>query len=178
MFFSSWQDLLRILVVGVLAYTALVLLLRVSGNRTLSKLNAFDLIVTVALGSTLASMLLSKDAALADGVLAFAILIGLQFVATFISARSERFNKLLKADPVLLVRNGELLERAMRQARVVDEELRAVLRGAGISDVRDASAVILESDGSFSIIRKDGDAGRSTLVDVTRVSGQPVRPGC
>lgn len=67
MFFDGWTGLLRVLVVGTLAYAALVLLLRVSGKRTLSKMNAFDLVVTVALGSTLATVLLSRDVALAEG---------------------------------------------------------------------------------------------------------------
>ena len=52
LFFNSWNDLGRVLVLGVLGYVSLVLLLRVSGNRTLSKLNAFDFVVTIALGST------------------------------------------------------------------------------------------------------------------------------
>lgn len=81
-FFDSWTTLLRTLVVGVLAYVTMVAFLRISGKRTLSKMNAFDLIVTVALGSTLATVLLSKDVALAEGALAFALLIGLQFVVT------------------------------------------------------------------------------------------------
>ena len=67
MFFDGWAGLLRVLVVGALAYAALVLLLRVSGKRTLSKMNAFDLVVTVALGSTLATVLPSRDVALAEG---------------------------------------------------------------------------------------------------------------
>ena len=82
MVFSSWAGLLRVLIVGTLAYVALVLLLRVSGKRTLSKMNAFDLVVTVALGSTLATVILSKDVALTEGVTAFALLIGLQFGIT------------------------------------------------------------------------------------------------
>jgi len=75
-FFNSWFDLLRVLIVAVLAYASLVGFLRVSGKRTLSKMNAFDLVVTVALGSTLATILLSKDVALAEGLLALAVLIG------------------------------------------------------------------------------------------------------
>ena len=74
MYFNGWESLLRTLVVGVLAYVSLVVFLRISGKRTLSKMNAFDLIVTVALGSTLATVLLSKDVALAEGALAFALL--------------------------------------------------------------------------------------------------------
>ena len=53
MFFNSWYDLFRVVVVGTLAYAALMVILRTSGKRTLAKLNAFDFIVTVALGSTL-----------------------------------------------------------------------------------------------------------------------------
>ena len=67
MFFDDWNGLLRTLVVGILAYIAIVVLLRVTGKRTLSKMNAFDFIVTVALGSTLATVLLSQDVALAEG---------------------------------------------------------------------------------------------------------------
>ena len=78
MFFNDASSLLRVVIVGTLAYSSLVLLLRVSGKRTLSKMNAFDLVVTVAIGSTLATVLLSKDVALADGVVAFTLLIGLQ----------------------------------------------------------------------------------------------------
>jgi uncharacterized membrane protein YcaP (DUF421 family) len=74
MFFDSWFGLLRVVVVGTLAYVALVVLLRASGKRTLAKLNAFDLIVTVALGSTLATVLLSKSVALLEGLVAFILL--------------------------------------------------------------------------------------------------------
>src|SRR5918911_4171620 len=109
MFFDGWYGPVRVVVVGTLAYTALVLLLRVSGKRTLSKLNAFDLVVTVALGSTLATVLLSKDVALAEGVLAFALLILLQFAITWLSVRSGRVQGLVKAEPSLMLHHGRLL---------------------------------------------------------------------
>ena len=66
LFFDEWSVLLRTGLIGVLAYVGLILLLRCSGKRTLSKMNAFDFVVTVALGSTLASILVSKDVALAQ----------------------------------------------------------------------------------------------------------------
>ncbi len=76
---GTLYGLLRILIVGPLAYILLIVILRTSGKRTLSKLNAFDFVVTVALGSTLATVLLSKDVPLIEGVLAFAVLAILQF---------------------------------------------------------------------------------------------------
>jgi uncharacterized membrane protein YcaP (DUF421 family) len=131
MFFDSWAGLLRVLVVGTLAYAALVVLLRVTGKRTLSKMNAFDLIVTVALGSTLATVLLSKDVALAEGVLAFALLVLLQLAITWLSVRSERFQALVKAEPRLLLHQGRLLPEPLRRERVTGEEIRAAVRSQG-----------------------------------------------
>ena len=96
MFFDSWFGLLRVLVVGTLAYLALVVLLRTFGKRTLAKLNAFDLVVTVALGSTLATVLLSKSVALMEGLLAFVLLAGLQYVVAWLSVRSQGFSDLVK----------------------------------------------------------------------------------
>jgi uncharacterized membrane protein YcaP (DUF421 family) len=98
MFFDSWFGLLRVLVVGTLAYVALVAILRISGKRTLTKLNAFDLVITVVLGSTLATVLLSKSVVLAEGVLAMALLVLLQFVITWLSVRSPRIRDLVKGE--------------------------------------------------------------------------------
>ncbi|MDQ3844263.1 MAG: DUF421 domain-containing protein, partial [Bacteroidota bacterium] len=67
-FFDSWESIIRTIVITVLAYALLIFLLRTSGKRTLSKMNAFDFIVTVALGSTLATVMLNKNVALIDGV--------------------------------------------------------------------------------------------------------------
>jgi uncharacterized membrane protein YcaP (DUF421 family) len=102
MFFDGWLGLLRVLVVGTFAYGALVLFLRVSGKRTLTKLNAFDLVITVALGSTLSSILVTRSIALSEGVLALALLISLQYLITWLSVRSESFQELIKAEPSLL----------------------------------------------------------------------------
>ncbi len=74
-FFNGWAVLGRTLLIGVLAYLSLIIMLRVSGKRTLAKMNAFDLVVTVAIGSTLATIVLSKSVALAEGLLALALLV-------------------------------------------------------------------------------------------------------
>jgi uncharacterized membrane protein YcaP (DUF421 family) len=155
MFFESWLGLLRVIVVGPLAYIALVFVLRVSGKRTLAKLNAFDLIVTVALGSTLATVVLSKSVALAEGVMAFVTLAGLQFGVAWLSVRSPRFSDLVKSEPTLLLRDGRFLRDAMRRQRVTEIELVAAMRNQGVGNAEQIAAVVLETDGTFSII-KDG----------------------
>lgn len=107
MFYDGWPDLVRILIVGSLSYAGLVAFLRVSGKRTLAKMNAFDLVVTVALGSTFATVLLNKDVTLAEGLLAFVLLCTLQYGVAYLSVRSSRFRDVIKSEPALLLRRGE-----------------------------------------------------------------------
>lgn len=168
MWFDSWSDLGRILVVGPLAYVALVAVLRLSGARTLSKLNAFDLVVTVALGSTLATVLLSADVSLAEGVLGLALLVLLQFVVSRTSLRWPAVERAVKSEPVLLYRGG-FLEVPMRRARVTEGEIRQAARGSGRASLQDVEAVVLETDGTLSVLSSapdlpdpggDGTAGR------------------
>ncbi len=102
MFFNGWPNLERVLIVGALAYVGLIVLLRFSGKRTLAKMNAFDFVVTVALGSTLATVLLSKDVALAEGLAACATLIALQFIIAWLSVRSQTVSGFVKSEPSLL----------------------------------------------------------------------------
>jgi hypothetical protein len=78
MWFDSWSDIARILAVGAAAYLALVVLLRISGKRTLARLNAFDWVVSVAFGSPLATILLSSDVSWSEGVVALILLAALQ----------------------------------------------------------------------------------------------------
>ena len=166
MFFDDWQGILRTLVVGVSAYILLVFLLRVSGKRTLSKWNAFDFIVTVALGSSLATALLSSRVPLAQGVAGFALLILLQFMVTWLSVRFGGVRRMVKAEPRLLFRRGNFLRDAMAKERVTESEIRAALRGQGIADAGQVEAVVLETDGSFSIVKDPSNGPRSTLIDV------------
>lgn len=173
MLFDSWIGLGRVALVGALAYVALVAILRISGKRTLTKLNAFDLVVTVALGSTLATVLLSKDVALVEGVMAMALLVFLQFAITWASVRAPSIKRLIKSQPTLLVHCGAFLDGALQAQRVTRQEVLSVLRGEGLSSVEKADAVVLETDGSFSVVTSRHDSGGAgTLADVPGASGR------
>jgi len=162
-FYNGWETLVRTLVVGILGYVSLVVLLRISGKRTLSKLNAFDLIVTVALGSTLATLLLSKDVSLAEGALAFALLISLQFGVTWASVRAPRVRSWITGEPLMLFYHGEFLPAALLRARVVEDEVRSAIRSANLKSLDEVEAVVLETDGSLSVIGRSEVNGRQSL---------------
>ncbi len=154
MIFHSWQDLARLLTIGAAAYVALVFLLRISGKRTLSKMNAFDFVVTVALGSTLATVLLDKSISLVEGISALALLIALQFVITWLSVRLKWVDTLVKSEPTLIASEGQYLTRAMRKQRVTKHEIDSALREHGYQAMSDIACVVLETDGSISVVPK------------------------
>lgn len=167
MLYQDWATLARTALVAPLAYLALLLVVRVSGKRTLAKLNAFDLIVTVALGSVLASVAVSPNVTLASGAVAFALLAGLQYAIASLSSQVPGFPRLVKAEPTLLVRDGTLLEDAMVAQRVTRSEIWQVLRQEGLSSPSEVAAVVLETDGTFSVVRHPPTAGEpSALADV------------
>ena len=79
-FYGGIEPLIRIVVVGTLAYLSLLILLRISGKRTLAQLNAFDFVITIAIGSTLGRLITAKGVSLAESVMAFLTLISLQYL--------------------------------------------------------------------------------------------------
>jgi uncharacterized membrane protein YcaP (DUF421 family) len=111
-------------------------LLRISGKRTPSKMNAFDLVLTVALGSTLATVLLSSNVALTEGLLAFALLNFLPFGVTWLSIRSSTFRRFVNNEPKLLFYDGGFLRGDMGAERVAEEEVEAAVRQQGLATSR------------------------------------------
>jgi uncharacterized membrane protein YcaP (DUF421 family) len=164
--FDGWGGILRTLLVGTLAYVAMVFMLRISGKRTLSKMNAFDFIVTVALGSALANVLLNEDLALAEGAAAFALLIGLQYMVTWSSVRAPWVKRFVTGEPELVAYGGRLLHDALRRTRVTEDEVRAAVRSQGHGDLGDIAAVVLETDGAFSVVARTDAGTRGTLAGV------------
>lgn len=166
MWFDTWSDVIRVLAVGATAYLTLVVVLRVSGKRTLAKLNAFDFVVTVALGSTLATIMLNSSVSLADGAAALLALAGLQFIVALGASRLPWIRSLLTARPTLLARDGALLSDAMRRQRVGVAEVRQAVRKSGNGDLSGVGAVVLETDGTLSVIPGDDIGGGWALDDV------------
>lgn len=158
--FDGFGGIVRIFLLACMAYVAVVAILRVSGKRTLAKLNAFDLIVTVALGSTLASSILSSNTPLLETLTAFATLVALQWVVAWASVRSSPVAALVRSEPKLLMRGNEILHGALKSERVTEAELMTVIRQSSARSPEQVEAVIFETDGTFSVIpRSEGETG-------------------
>lgn len=156
-FIGSTNYIIRMLLIGVLSYILLILIIRITGKRTLSKMNAFDLIITVALGSSFATVILDTSIALMEGMAALGLLVLLQYVITFTSVRYKAVRKLIKSDPTLLYYHGLFIEKNMMNERISKDEIDQHVRNSGYSSYQQITAIVLESDGSLSVMESDGD---------------------
>jgi uncharacterized membrane protein YcaP (DUF421 family) len=166
MLFDTWQDLVRVAVMAATAYAALILVLRIAGKRALAKLNIFGFAVTVAFGSILATIPLSEDVSLSEGTLALAMLALLQWAVAKASRRWTPFRALVRAKPRLLLYRGEMIEAALGRERVTEGEIFQAVRGEGIGSLANVRAVILETEGSISVIPESAADDERALEDV------------
>ncbi|PZO09967.1 MAG: DUF421 domain-containing protein [Leptolyngbya foveolarum] len=164
--FMGWGGILETVITGILSYFGIIVLLRLSGKRTLSKWNSFDFVVTIAFGSILASALLSSGTALVQSLVAVAVLILLQFIITWTAVRSGAVQALIKSEPSLLLFKGEMIDSILKKQRVAEGEVLAAIRLSGHSSIGEVDAVILETDGSFSVIQKVDVENASAMKDV------------
>ena len=184
MFWTGWFPVLKAVVLAACAYASLLLFLRLSGKRSTGKLNMFDWVVTVALGSMLATTILSQDTPLAAGLTGFAALLGLQFVLSWLSVRSSFVRGIVKAQPKLLFHQGEYLEKNMRNERITREEVAAAAREQGLASLDDVASVVLETNAAISVIEKRAPSDEGTLgrvatprIDDGRIGGEDASPG-
>lgn len=165
-FFDGWDKVARVVILSIAAYVGLVVLLRVSGKRTLTKLNVYDFVFVVALGSVLAATILTPGLTLSEGLAATGVLITMQVGLSFLSVSSSVVDSYVNGEPSLVFHKGAFLWDAMKRERVSPEEITAAARRQGVFDLDGIDSIVLETDGSFSVVVKNGDTKNSSLFDV------------
>lgn len=170
-FFEGWDPLVRIFVVGSLSYILLVFLLRVAGKRTLSQMSGFDFIITVAIGSTFGRLITAKGVTLSESAAAFLLLVFLQVGFGWLNMRFRWFSKIAKSQPTLLFFKDSFLEGNIRRCKVNKEEILGVIREQGIESLDEVEAVVLETSGGWSVVKKEKkerrNPAKSTLKPLT-----------
>jgi uncharacterized membrane protein YcaP (DUF421 family) len=151
-FFHGWAQLLRSALSAAVIYLVIVAAIRIFGEKALAKMSGYDMIVTVALGSLVATLPLTTEVSIADAVAAAATFLGLQQITRYLQARHRRVHTLVRERPRLLLWNGRLLEDRLLESDISADEVRAAVRRSGILSLKQVRAAILENDGEWSII--------------------------
>lgn len=144
-----WELILRATVV----YLSLLMLVRVSGRRTVGQFTPFDLLVIMLLSEAVSNALNGGDESLAGGLIVACALVALNMLMAYLSSHSRQMSKILDGTAVLLGRNGRFFEDVMKRCRLSDEEVQEALRE---SDCRidEMEYVFLEADGRVTVRKK------------------------
>lgn len=145
-----WEFPLR----AAAVYVVLLVLIRLSGKRTIGQYTPFDLVLIVLLGNAVQNSMLGEDHSLPGGLLLVATLIGLNWLLGVVSARSRRLDRAITGEPVLLAHAGRLYRGALRRENISEAEFREAMREAECEDVADVHLALLETNGRISVIRR------------------------
>ena len=146
-----WAFVLR----AVVVYFLLLLLLRLSGKRTMGQFTAFDMLLVVLLGNAVQNALLGSDTSVIGGLLLAATLIALNWLVGLASARSAKVENWVEGVPVLLARDGRVFRDVLRRELISKEDFERTMREAGCLDVADIRLAVLETDGHITLIARE-----------------------
>lgn len=156
------NTILSVALASLIIYAYVVALLRFTGNRTLSSLRAFDFLVTVAMGTVVGTAAVQGNAdSVLSAVVAVTVLVVLQVLVAWLSARFEPATRLLTNQPRIVLYDGTYLEDEMRKARVTKEEVELKIRGQGVASIDDTWAVVLEANGEMSVLTRSASVSHN-----------------
>ena len=157
--------LYHIAIVASISYVVLFIFIRIAGKRSLAKLNAFDFIVTITLGSTLSSMILAQ-VPIAEGALALLTILILQFLIAKMAKESQVMEKVINSSPTILFYDGKFLEDNMSKEVVTEEEVYSQIRKFRIERISDVKAVVMELTGEITVVKKSPGGEYTSLRDL------------
>lgn len=150
------MNLIAIVLTTIGIYIAIILYTRLAGKRSFSKMSSFDFAMTVAVGSMIATTVLSKSVSLWEGVIGLAAVYILQ-ISVALLRRFSVVQKIVDNPPLLLMDGTTILHDNLKKARVTEEDLRSKLREANVIRLEEVRAVIFEATGDISVMHTGDD---------------------
>lgn len=145
-----WELVLR----SAIVYVFLLAVIRLTGKRQIGQLAPFDLVLLLVLSNAVQNSMNAGDNSLLGGLVAASTLIALNSLVALATYRSKRFEELVEGRPQVLIHNGKLYDKALRDARLTHHELNAALRQAGCVAVDEVHCAVLENNGSISVVSR------------------------
>jgi uncharacterized membrane protein YcaP (DUF421 family) len=152
--FSMTASVGELIVRAVCIYVVLLFFMRLSGKRTVGQFTPFDLLVMLLLSEGVSNALSGGEESLQGGLLTAAVLIGLNYLASFLTARNHFTKWLIEGEPKVIGRNGQLDKEALRREMVAEGDVMKRLREED-RDLKDVAKVYLETDGKISFVSSE-----------------------
>ena len=143
-----WEFVLR----AVVVYVGVLVMVRLSGKRTVGQFTPFDLIVVVLLGTAVQNSLIGEDTSLLGGLLLAATLIALNWLVGLLSSRYRKVERIVEGEPVVLARNGKVFTNVLRRELISLDDFEEALRLNNIADASQVLIALLETNGGISVV--------------------------
>jgi uncharacterized membrane protein YcaP (DUF421 family) len=166
-YWDGWDPIVHTLVTLVAGYLTLLVLLRISGARTMASMTPLDLIIAITIGSAFGRTVTAVDVPLAQTVFALVLLVLLQWILAWVRGRSPRLRRLVDSPPVLIYYQGNFQRKVMRKHQLVEDDVHTAVRSSSKGSLEDVSAIILEQDGSLEVIGDDDIGDSSSILPYT-----------
>lgn len=143
-----WELIAR----GAIVYCALLVMMRLSGRRTVGQFTPFDLLVVMLLSEAVSNSMTGGDESLLGGLVIAATLVALTVLFAFVTSRSKKLEELIEGSPVLIGRDGVFFDAVLKRCRLSDADIEESLREADCPRP-EMKCAFLEADGRISIMR-------------------------
>jgi uncharacterized membrane protein YcaP (DUF421 family) len=140
---------------AAVVYAAMLVLFRVFARTQMSRHAGFDVAVMFLVGTALRKTLVADDETITSGVLSLATLFALDRLVSFATWKKRSIAFLIEGKPIQIVKDGAPVERALRQTRINEHELREHLRAEGTDDLSRVRAAFVERDGKITFLMKE-----------------------
>ena len=155
---TPWSHVPLVILTTVCVYSAIILLTRVNGLRSFSKMSGFDFAMTIAIGSLFATTIVTQTPPMLQGITALATIFACQRVVAFLRTQEGSFRRLIDNEPMLLMDGATVLHENLEKVRVTEKDLYGKLREANVVNLKQVRAVIFESTGDISVLCSLPDA--------------------
>lgn len=142
------------LIRALILYVVIMLAVRLMGKRQIGELQPSELIITILLSEMIAIPLQDNDLPLLNSVVPAMVLISIEVVSSVIAMKSKRFRAAVQGNPVVVIRDGVIDQRQIRQLRFTVDDLFLSLRQKDVFDIAQVDYAILETNGSLSVLLK------------------------
>lgn len=149
---TTWTAAMMVVLSAVVIYISIVFFTRVAGLRSFSKMSSFDFAITIALGTVIASTILTEDPPLLQAIVALGMLYAIQITVALLRSRSAVMSKIVDNQPLLLMDGTRIIDQNLKKARVTKSDLLANLRKANVTKMKQIKAVVMETTGEISVL--------------------------
>ena len=139
-----------------LVYVFLVIAIRISGKREVGQMSVLEFIVILIISDAVQNSMVGDNVSVWGGMVAVSTLLVLDFALRTVADRWPRFGKAIKGEPRLLIREGQVMEKALREEGLTTDDLELALRNHGVERMDQVALAVLETNGSISVVPRGG----------------------